>query len=164
MLKWNSLLLNALCFLLFVLFFPTHAMAWDGAVVGVTDGDTITVLDSQKRLHKIRLYGIDCPEKKQPFGQKAKQYASDLAFKQIVEVEEITKDRYGRTIALVILPGGQLLNSELIRAGLAWVYTRYCKRAECREWSILDKAAKESQIGLWSDPHAMPPWKWRKKK
>lgn len=150
--------------LLFVLLLPTLAAAWEGTVVGITDGDTIRVLDAQKRLHKIRLYGIDCPEKKQPFGQKAKQHASDLAFNQIVEIEEITKDRYGRTIALVILPGGQSLNAELIRAGLAWVYTRYCKRAECGQWDGLEQAARNGRTGLWSDPHAMPPWKWRRKK
>ena len=90
-----------------------------GKVVGVSDGDTISVMRAGKAV-KVRLHGIDCPEKKQPYGTRAKQYTSDLAFGQEVTVRIQTTDRYGRIVGEVILPGGKNLNWELVDAGLAW--------------------------------------------
>lgn len=147
-----------------VLMSASYVLAWQGKVVGITDGDTIKVLDSDKQVHKIRLYGIDCPEKGQPFGTKAKQKASDLAFQKTVKIQEFDTDRYGRTIADVILPDGRNMNLEMIRSGFAWVYTKYCKRPGCREWKDIEESARQGRVGLWSDPHTTPPWEWRRKK
>lgn len=94
---------------------------FSGEVVGIADGDTIKVMHDG-RPEKIRLFGIDCPEKGQAFGNKAKQFSSELAFGKTVTVQEHGLDKYGRTIGVVILPDGRNLNRELVAAGLAWWY------------------------------------------
>jgi endonuclease YncB( thermonuclease family) len=94
---------------------PIHASAWQGKVVGVSDGDTITVMHDGKG-EKIRLYGIDCPEKDQDYGQKAKQFTSNMVFGKTVDVKPIDQDRYGRTVGIVVFDGVNL-NVELIRSG-----------------------------------------------
>lgn len=137
--------------------FPAISWAWQGLVVGVTDGDTIKVLHNGKA-EKIRLYGIDCPEKKQAFGKRAKQFTADMVFKQMVEVEPIATDRYGRTIAWVYV-ADKCLNKELLKAGLAWHYKRY---SQDEDLAALEMVSKQNRVGLWSDPHAMPPWDFRK--
>ena len=144
---------------LLCLFIPVLSFAWSGKCVAVTDGDTIKVMHDGKA-EKIRLYGIDCPEKNQPFGKKAKWFASDLVFKKIVEVKALNKDRYGRTIAWVYV-NGTCLNEELLKAGLAWHYKRYSKE---KNLSLLEERARVMKIGLWSDPHSIPPWEWRRLK
>jgi endonuclease YncB( thermonuclease family) len=118
-----------LAFFLFLV--PASAAAWSGKVVGVSDGDSITVLHDGRQ-EKIRLWGIDWPEKHQDFGTKAKQATSILVFAKVVEVEPVTTDRYSRTVAFVRV-GNALVNEELIREGLAWVFTRYCDRTTCEE-------------------------------
>jgi micrococcal nuclease len=149
----------ALLLVLLVLF-PSLSWAWSGKVVGVTDGDTITVLHAG-RGEKIRLYGIDCPEKGQDFGTRAKQATSTLVFGKVVEVEPVDVDRYGGTVALVTV-GTTLVNEELVREGLAWVYTRYCKRSVCRAWGLLEEEAREARRGLWAAPYWVPPWQFRR--
>ncbi len=150
--------------LMFLVTLPCLAWAWSGMVVGVTDGDTIKVVGTHNKQVKIRLYGIVCPEGGQAFGKKAKQFTSDMFFGKIVEVDPVTVDRHGRTIALVYDTNGKSLNEELIRAGLAWVYTRYCDWAICETWEGLEAEAREAKRGLWSSPHAVPPWEFRRKK
>ncbi len=102
----------------------TLAADFTGRVVGVSDGDTITVLHNGKG-ERIRLHGIDCPEKRQAFGKRAKQLTSNLVFGKTVTVQFVDRDRYGRTVGVVLLPDGRSLNHELVRAGLAWMYRRY---------------------------------------
>ena len=143
---------------------PLTAYAWSGMVVGVTDGDTIKVMGSHNKQVRIRLYGIDTPEKGQAFGKKAKQFTSEMIYGKIVEVDPVTVDRYGRTIALVYDTDGKSLNEELVRAGFAWVYTRYCDWAICETWEGLETEAREAKLGLWSDPRAIAPWEFRRKK
>ena len=145
--------------LLIFILFPALLWAWEGKVVGVADGDTITVMHDGKG-EKIRLYGIDCPEKKQAFGSKAKQFTSDKVFGQTVAIRPINKDRYGRTIGWVSYDG-KSLNDELLKAGLAWHYKRYSKDQSLAE---LEDYARGKKIGLWSDPHAVPPWEFRRGK
>ena len=145
---------------LFVL--PVSLLAWQGNVVGVTDGDTITVLRDSHQQIKVRLWGIDCPEKKQYFGTRAKQFTSSLAFGKAVSVTTVDTDRYGRTVGLVFLPDGQCLNEALLRSGMAWVYQRYCNHPECSKWLELEAAARNKKIGLWSMP-SIPPWEFRRK-
>jgi len=105
------------------LLFSIAFAAQTGKVVGVTDGDTIKVLLRGKAV-KIRLNGIDCPERKQPFGRKARIFTSELVAGKVVKVEKVDTDRYGRMVANVYLPEGRMLNQELVRAGLAWWYRR----------------------------------------
>ncbi|MCL4809462.1 MAG: thermonuclease family protein, partial [Thermoanaerobaculia bacterium] len=99
---------------------------FEARVVGVSDGDSITVLDGTTRV-KVRLNGIDCPERRQPFGARAKQLTSELAFGKTVTVRPFGKDRYGRVLGEVVLPDGRVLNEELVAAGMAWHYKRYSK-------------------------------------
>ena len=129
---------------------------WNGKVVGVSDGDTITVLHDGIA-EKIRLYGIDCPEKGQAFGKRAKQFTSKMVFGRAVEARPITTDRYGRTIAWIYFDGA-CLNEELLKVGLAWHYKRYSPEKYLAE---LETEARQKKAGLWSDPYSVPPWDFR---
>jgi len=141
---------------------PTGARAFVGEVVGVSDGDTITVLEG-RTAHKVRLFGVDTPEKHQPFGTQAKKFTSETVFRKQVEVEPVDTDRYGRTVGIVRF-GGRSLNEELVRAGMAWVYLAYCKRPVCDGWKAVEKQASARRVGLWKDPHPVPPWEFRRAK
>jgi len=137
---------------------PAFAADFTGQVVGIVDGDTIDVMHNGKA-KRVRLYGIDCPEKKQPYGKKAKWFTSDLAFKKIVTVIVKDHDRYGRTIGEVILPNGKSLNNELVRAGYAWWYFKYAPKDF--DLKILQKASMELKAGLWADADPVAPWEFR---
>ena len=132
---------------------------WQGMVVGISDGDTITVLHEGKG-EKIRLYGIDAPEKGQAFSKRAKQFAFQMVYGKTVEVETKDTDRYGRTVALISVDG-QSLNEALIKNGLAWVFRKYCKETFCEDWLNLEIVARYGKIGLWSEPNPIPPWEFR---
>lgn len=137
-----------------------------GKVVSVTDGDTIKVLDSQNKEHKIRLGGIDAPEKSQPYGRASqKNLASLIAGKQVT-VQASKTDRYGRTIGKVLVDGNDV-NLEQVRAGYAWWY-RYYKSDQSpedqRAYETAEDSAKASQAGLWKDPNPINPYDWRKGK
>ena len=149
-----KLLAAALCLL------PSICLAWSGKVVGVIDGDSITVLHDGRQ-EQIRLWGIDCPEKHQDFGSKAKSTTSILVVAKVVEVDPVTADRYGRTVAFVRV-ADTLVNEELIRQGLAWVFTRYCDRPICQEWKALEEEARKARRGLWSMPKPVAPWEFRR--
>jgi endonuclease YncB( thermonuclease family) len=138
-----------------------RAESFTGRVVGVSDGDTIKVM-REGRAVRVRLAGVDCPEKRQAFGKRAKRYASDLAYDKRVEVEIRDTDRWGRIVGEVILPDGSSLNQELVRAGLAWWYRKYApKDFELRR---LEQVARVFGRGLWADPDPVPPWEFRRKK
>ena len=155
----NSMVWLALAFFLVL---PCPVWAWSGKVIGVADGDTITVLNDKHPV-KIRLYGIDCPEKRQLFGKRAKQFTSDLVFGKDVDIEPIAIDRYGRTVAFVRVEN-VTVNEELIKEGLAWVYVRYCKLPSCVEWQSLELAAQTEKRGLWGDSNHIAPWEYRRQK
>ena len=131
-----------------------------GKVVGVAGGDTITVLQN-KTQYKIRLWGIDCPEKHQAFGQKAKQFTADMVFGKEVEVHVDTQDRYGRSVGIVYV-GETCVNAEIIKAGFAWVYTKYCKQPICDKWLGIEEAARTEKVGLWVENNPEPPWEFRR--
>lgn len=143
-----------------LLFLSSTCFALSGKVVGVSDGDTITVLTSKRKQVKIRLYGIDCPEKKQAFGQKAKTFAKDLAYGKKVSVRQVAKDRYGRIVGWVSI-NGKSLNKELLKAGLAWHYKQYSSDSSL---ASLEIKARKSKRGLWSDSNPIPPWEYRRGK
>lgn len=134
------------------------SMHFTGKVVGVSDGDTISVMHNGKA-ERTRLSGIDCPEKGQPFGQRAKQFTSELVFGKEVTVTVLDTDRYGRTVGEVKLLDGQVLNQELVKAGLAWWYRQYAPKDATLEH--LETEAKSAKRGVWADPHPVPPWEWR---
>lgn len=138
------------------------AQSFDGKVVGISDGDTITVLTDEKRQVKIRLYGVDCPESKQAYGTRARQLTSDQVFGKHVHVEVMDVDRYGRTVGIVSAPDGTTLNRELLENGMAWLYTAYCKAPLCQKWKQLERQAQQAKAGLWADKNSVPPWRWRK--
>ena len=154
--------LSLILLLIFLSVFPCFAHAFSGKVVGVANGDTITVLRDKEQV-RIRLYGIDCPEKGQAFSKKAKQFTSEMVFGKVVEVGAITVDHYGRTVSLVYVEGKGVCD-ELIRAGLAWVYYLYCNLPICAEWKNLEAEAKEAKRGIWSEHDPIPPWEFRRQK
>lgn len=155
--------LRKLCWLLLVLALPSLAQAWSGMVVKVTDGDTVTVLDQENRQVKIRLYGIDAPERKQPYGGKATEHLRQLVTLKDVEVVEFAKDRYGRVVADLTLDGESIPGS-MVRDGYGWVYRQYCTKDFCRDWVGLEAQARQARAGLWVDKAPTPPWLWRRKK
>ena len=125
----------------------------------VTDGDTIEVLHSN-RAERIRLNGIDCPEKGQAYGKKAKQATSALVFGKQVTLQTFGKDKYGRTIADVLLPNGTNVNHTLVKDGWCWWYRKYAPGDT--ELETLEKSAREAKKGLWVDSAPIPPWVYRK--
>jgi micrococcal nuclease len=150
------------CLAVFHLLSPCPVGAWTGRVVGVAAGETIMVLKNKKSV-EILLYGIDCPEEGQPFSDQAMQFASKMVFGKVVEVYRMDTDRQGRTVAFVSVDKS-LLNEELVKAGLAWVYNRYCNEVICETWKQYQLRAKVGKRGLWSDPNPIPPWEFRRKK
>lgn len=130
-----------------------------GKVTAVKDGDTIEVL-SNRTLYKVRLDGIDCPEKKQPWGTQAKSFVSNAAFGKKVRLVISSKDRYGRYLAFVYLPNGKNLNHELLKHGLAWHYKQYSKD---KKMADMEAIARKNKTGLWSDKNPQAPWEYRKK-
>lgn len=152
------------CFswILVLLLIPRVTVAWEGKVVEIADGDTITVLQDRKQV-KIRLYGIDTPEKGQAFGKAAKKYTSSLVARKTIKIIPYDTDKYERTVG-VVLVDGMNVNQSLISAGLAWQYRKYCKASFCDGWLGLEKHARNSGIGLWKDKSPQPPWEWRSEK
>jgi micrococcal nuclease len=129
-----------------------------GKVVSVSDGDTVTVLHDGLP-ERIRLSGIDAPESKQAFGTKAKQFTAKKCFGKDVLVKCSGRDRYGRTIAEVLLPDGNSVNQLLLKEGYAWVYRKYTKDPELY---LLEASARKEQNGLWSAPYPIAPWDFRR--
>jgi micrococcal nuclease len=128
-------------------------------VVGVADGDTISVMRAGYAV-RVRLHGIDAPEKGQAFSNRAKQFMSDLVFGKEVTVHDRGLDRYGRTIGEVFLLDGRNVNHEIVRAGFAWWFRRYAR--DDRKLEKLEENAREARRGLWADRYPMPPWEWRR--
>ncbi len=128
-----------------------------GRVVGVHDGDTLTLLVAGNRQVKVRLAGIDAPELAQPFGQKSKQSLSELAFNRPATVAVSKIDDYGRSIGVVTVAGVNV-EAEQVRRGLAWVYRHYSDDAQLL---ALEAEAKAARRGLWAEANPMAPWDWR---
>jgi len=150
-----------LCALSALLFFAGNGVAWEGIVVKVIDGDSLQVRHNGK-IHEIRLYGIDTPEYRQAYSNKAKQFTRRLAYRQVVTVEEKDIDRYGRIVALVV-SRGKLVNRELVREGLAWYYPKYCRdQPLCGELQRLERRARKERRGIWQDEDPVPPWEWKR--
>lgn len=137
-----------------------------GRVVRVSDGDTIVVLDSGNAQHKIRLTGIDAPERGQAYGTKSKDYLSDSVAGKFVVVEYEKRDRYQRILGKVLL-SSEDMNIEQVKAGFAWHYKKYQDEqtpADRELYSKTEIEAREDRRGLWHDPEPVPPWEFRETK
>lgn len=145
---------------LFLLVTPAFGADLAGRVVAVVDGDTLTVLTSEKKQVRIRLAGIDTPEHDQPYGSRAKQALSALAFSKDVRVTVVDYDRYGRAVGRVHV-GETDVNAQLVREGAAWVFTRY---NDDPKLVTIEADARAAKRGLWALPESqrIPPWEWRK--
>ena len=142
------------------------AATLQGKVVSVADGDTLTVLDDNKTQHKIRLKGIDAPEKAQAFGQKSKQSLNQLAHSKMVTVEFEKKDKYGRTVGKVLLNGTDVC-LEQIKLGMAWHYKQYQSEQSKEDrdtYAQAEQTARTQVVGLWKDKSPTPPWEFRRQR
>ena len=172
-----DLLLKSVGIIAFVLFAFGQASAatLTGKVVGVSDGDTITVLDAVHHPFKVRLSGIDAPEKKQPFGQRSKQHLSALVFGREVDVIWNKRDRYKRIVGRVMVTSPSCVRSRCpkavdaglrqVEAGMAWWYRKYAREQPVDAAATYERAEAQAQsrrIGLWSVQNPVPPWDWRK--
>ena len=152
-----ELILMIYTLLILIAFAPD---TFTGKVTAVTDGDSIKVLRDKTEV-TIRLEGIDCPELGQAYGRQAKNKTSELCFGKVVAIEPQGKDRYGRTLAEVILTDGTSLNQELVRQGYAWWFHKYSDDQTLKQ---LEAEAKAKKLGLWTDAKPVAPWDWRDRK
>lgn len=143
-----------ICFLLSYL---TQNQPFAGRVVSISDGDTFKVLYEGREV-KIRLEHIDCPEKRQPFGTRARQEVSRLIFGKNVIIRPTGKDRYGRILAEVYADNRNV-NKTLVQRGYAWHFKKYSSDAD---YARLERQARKSRLGLWQEQRPIPPWEWRK--
>ena len=151
-----------------------YADTLTGRVVGVADGDTITVLDAEHQQHKIRLSGIDAPERAQPFGQKSKENLSRMVFNKEVRVDWTKRDRYGRIVGKVWVQPADCTTCPMtldaghaqITAGLAWWYRKYANEQPPQDrgqYEFSEHEAKAKRVGLWQEADPIPPWEWRRR-
>ena len=134
-----------------------------GKTVRVTDGDTIVILSEGNVQHKVRLQGIDAPERGQAYGTKSTQHLSGLVAGRFAVVEYDKRDRYGRIVGKVLV-GGEDACLEQVSAGLAWHYKKYQNEQTETDrilYAEAEEKAREAKVGLWRDPHAIPPWEYR---
>lgn len=146
--------------LLLLIMLTSGADAYKAQVIGVMDGDTIKVLKGRKQI-RVRLYGIDSPERQQDFGSKARRFTSEMVFRKTVEVRPVEKDRYGRTVARVYVDG-EYLNQLIVARGFAWHYKAYS--AGDRVLEQAERHARSARNGLWSHPDPVAPWDFRRRK
>jgi endonuclease YncB( thermonuclease family) len=140
------------------------AVEWVGTIVGIADGDTLTLLDGGKTTHRIRIDGIDAPERTQPYGQRARQSLADLAHGRTARAECLKSDRYGRAVCRVLVDGVDV-GLEQVRRGLAWHNTKYAHeqspqaRVDCAQ---AEQQARAARSGLWTFTEPAPPWDYRR--
>jgi endonuclease YncB( thermonuclease family) len=135
------------------------AADFTGVVTRVLDGDTLAVASGDYTI-RVRLYGVDAPEKAQPGGPESAAFTERLALNRPATLVERTVDRYGRVVCEVLLPDGRVLNQEIIKAGHGWWYERYAPLST--ELRLLEAEARFYKRGLWSDLYPTAPWEWRK--
>ena len=143
---------------------PAHAVEWVGTVVGIADGDTLTLLDDVKTSHRIRLDGIDAPERTQDHGQRARQSLAGMAHGRRAVAACPKIDRYGRAVCRVTVDGVDV-GLEQIRRGLAWHYTKYANEQsplDRMRYAGAEEQARSTRLGLWSASAAVPPWDYRR--
>lgn len=146
-------------FLILLMLIPAMSWAneWTGTVIGISDGDTLKVLNDKKQQVKIRLSEIDAPESKQAFGTQSKQSLSDICFQKTVVVIDNGTDKYKRTLGRLKCDGVDA-NAEQVRRGMAWAYRQYLTDTSI---GTLEDTAKAGKVGLWADESPTPPWEFR---
>lgn len=132
-----------------------------GKVIKIADGDTVTLLDKNKKQIRIRLYGIDCPEKGQDYYQVAKNYVSNAIFNKEIKVEVINKDRYKRSVGIIWYDDNKNLNLELVEQGLAWHYKQFDKS---KSYANAERTAQKQKLNIWQKKNPIAPWDFRKNK
>lgn len=153
--------------------FGVEAAILKGRVVGVADGDSVTVLDANKARHRVRLSAIDAPEKGQAFGNRSKQHLSDLVFQQDVSVQWKKRDRYGRIVGKIMVqspdcprcPKNLDVGQTQLSVGLAWWYRKHANEQSPQDrgrYESEELEARARRVGLWRDAAPVPPWDFRK--
>jgi endonuclease YncB( thermonuclease family) len=153
----------ALAFVLAVLS-TASAQIFSAKVVGITDGDTITVLAASNQQFVVRLSGIDAPELEQPYGAASEKHLADLIAGKQVNLDCGPEESYGRKVCKVLLRNGEDVDLDLVKAGLAWHYKQYAYAqtpADRQAYAAAEDAAREAHIGLWADPHPVQPQDFR---
>lgn len=152
-----------------LMLFPFQ-LAWsaavEGEVVGVTDGDTLVLLDRSDTQYIVRIAGIDAPEKRQDFGTRAHQSLARTTFRRMVIVDWHKRDRYGRLVGKVLLDGKDV-GLGLVVAGLAWHYKAYEQEQTLEDrqsYAIAESRARAERAGLWLNPSPLPPWEFRRRR
>lgn len=145
-------------FLLISLHADIFAQTVSGKVTHIKDGDSFIMQVNGKSL-EIRLDGVDCPEKGQPFSAKSKAFSASLIYNRNVSVKIKGYDKYKRALGIVYISETRILNEELLRVGLAWHFKRFNKMEHLAK---MESKARKNRIGLWDDPHPIPPWDYRK--
>jgi endonuclease YncB( thermonuclease family) len=156
---------------------PSHSASsfLEGTVVKIADGDTITVLDFNKVLHRVRIAGIDAPEKTQPFGNASRMRLGELVARKEVRIEFNKHDRYGRIVGKVLVTPpdcptcGKTLDVGLaqVKSGMAWWYRKYAHEQSSEDqerYEFAEQEAKAKRAGLWQDKNPQPPWEFRRKR
>lgn len=155
----NKLIYSFYCF--FLPFSLISCAQNSGTVVKIKDGDTVVILNNDKtNMITIRVAQIDCPEKNQPYGKKAKMFTSNEIYLKHVNYEIINTDKYGRTIAKIYYDNKKSLAEELLKNGFAWHYRQYSNSYELDNLQI---QARNAKLGLWQDENPTPPWEYRKR-
>ncbi|SDB51881.1 Endonuclease YncB, thermonuclease family [Flavobacteriaceae bacterium MAR_2010_188] len=132
-----------------------------GKVVGIMDGDTFKMLTKDSTLVRVRLANIDCPENKQPYSKKAKEFTANALFGKEVTISSQKTDRYKRYISDVVYNDSLSLTHQLLKAGLAWHFIRYSNDSTLQK---VEDLARINHLGLWKDTNPIAPWEWRKNK
>lgn len=153
-------MIRLILFFLFISLTTFSQTTFNAKVVGIKDGDTVVVLDSLNNQTTLRLAEVDCPEKNQPFGTKAKQFTSDQIYLKTIKYVVTDTDRYGRSIAMIYYDtDNKYLSAEIIKAGMGWHYKRY---STSKELATFEDNARKNKIGLWVDTNPINPSDWRK--
>jgi micrococcal nuclease len=153
-------MIRLISFFLFISLTTFSQTTLTAKVVGIKDGDTVVVLDSLNNQTTLRLAEVDCPEKNQPFGTKAKQFTSDQIYLKTIKYVVTDTDRYGRSIAMIYYDiDNKYLSAEIIKAGMGWHYKKY---STSKELATFEDNAKKNKKGLWLDNNPINPSDWRK--
>lgn len=157
--------INAIWLLLYVLLvscgFSSAQTIKSVQVRKIIDGDTIMVATAVEDV-KVRLWGIDTPEYRQPYSQAAKKVTRKLLQNATVDLLVKDLDDYGRMVAVVNMEGGESVNELLVKSGYAWVHIYYCKEPVCDRWKALEKEARANRLGLWQEAEPVAPWVWKR--
>lgn len=159
---WLGRTANVLALLACFLMQSALCHAWTGKVVAVPEGDLL-VISRDGHEKKFRLFGIDCPERGQPFWDKAQGLVGFLTEEKVVDVTPLFLGAEGVEKVLIRIEGTKdYLNQQLVAYGLAWVKPDECNSRLCTDWKKLQKMARSRSVGLWADPRPIPPWDWKR--